>query len=68
MLRHVERPAHRARTRSSKRDDIERVRRDVENAADESAEPRVDRAPDEIEAACETILDDTGKAEARDRA
>jgi hypothetical protein len=68
MLRHGGRPAHRARTRSSKPDDIERVRRDVENAAEESAEPRVDPALDENEAACETILDDTGKAESRDRA
>jgi hypothetical protein len=51
MRRHVEGPAHRARIRSSKPEDTERVRRDVENAAEESAEPPVDRALDEIEAA-----------------
>lgn len=61
MLHHEERPATALAHGPAKPDDIERVRRDVENAVDASAEPRVDRELGEIEAACDTIREDVGR-------
>jgi hypothetical protein len=63
MLHHEERPATALAHGPAKPDDIERVRRDVETAAEasERGEPRVDRALGDIEAACQTIRDDVGE-------
>jgi hypothetical protein len=62
MPRHEERPATALAHGPAKRDDIERVRRDVGTAAEAATpKPSVDRALGEIEAACEAIRGDVSE-------
>lgn len=56
MLDHTEKSANALAHGPAKPDDIERVRRDIHAA--ETRERDVERAIDEMEAACETIRED----------
>jgi len=58
MPHHEERPAGALAHGPAKPEDIERVRRVVQTA--EAREPDIERAIDEMEAACDTIREDLG--------